>query len=244
MSELVAPGSRVDDASELVAPGSPVDDASDVVALEGGANAVIARRAGRIAFGIVLVAGMFALVAYSFHDEVRGRGPIHAWHIIVATWLAALFGAAIVTAAVGSTSRSRNHDDLRRPALWVPAVGIALLLPLTLHLPFMLGESADVFDDWARMSVLLVGPTHLVFAVLVFARAQALTSDRTVRKPLRIRTIYLVTVAVAAFPYVIPALFVAVTGLPIIALLRRMEAIAHRDREDSRDVPFAIVRSR
>ena len=128
MSEPISPESRADnvndgiafdgwadDVSEAVALGA--NDASQVVALERGAKDAIARRAGRIAFGLVLITGVLALAAFSYHDEARSRGPVHAWHIVVATWLGALVAARSATTIVGARSRPREGDALRRAGL-------------------------------------------------------------------------------------------------------------------------------
>ena len=84
----------------------------------------------------------------------------------------------------------------------------------------------------------MVSHTHLCFAVLVYGRARALSRGD---EPISIPRIYLLTCVFAAFPFVIPVVYVAITGIPIVPLLLWMKRIARLDREHV-DVPFAIAR--
>jgi hypothetical protein len=209
---------------------------------------VMPRRAGRIVFGLVLIAGAVYLATHAGgidqpyrYDTIPPRGPnLHAWHIVVGSWAAATSAALLVMALVSALPRSRNSNLLRVAALTMPSVGIAMMLPITLHMIFVLPSGERSFDEWAWMSVVCSGHTHVLFALLVYARALALAHGSA---PVRIKTIYIATCVVAVFPVVIPAAFVAVTGLPFIPLLRYMEKLAAADREDSCALPYATIRT-
>lgn len=200
---------------------------------------VVAARAGRVAFGLVLIAGAL-LLAFHARDFHYGEPSRHAWEYIAGAWGIALAAGIGVTITGSLLPRSRNRGALRTEALAVPAVGISLLLPLTIHLLYLHGESADSFDEWVRMSVMLTSHTHIVLALLVASRAIALAKGEP---PVGIPHIYAVTCGVALIPMIIPMFFVAVTGIPFVPLLLWMPRIARIDRERSRDIPFAIARA-
>lgn len=203
-------------------------------------NDVFARRAGRVAFGAVMFAGIPALVIHALAarrwDELP-PGSWRAWQIIVATWLFAIAAGLVVRVVVPHLRLRREADALRDAALWVPSVGVALLLPLTIHMMWFTHDARG-FEDWVRLSLGMVSHTHLCFAVLVYARARALSRGN---EPTSIPRIYLLTCVFALFPFVFPVLYVAVTGIPIVPLLLWMKRIARLDREHV-DVPFAIAR--
>lgn len=206
---------------------------------------VFARRAGRVAFGAVLMAGIPALVTHALAARrMRWEDPPpsgwHAWQIIVATWLLAVATGLVVRVVVPHLRLRREANALRDAALWVPAVGVALLLPLTIHLIVGFRDEPRGFDDWVRLSLGMVSHTHVAFAVMVYARARALSAGSN--EPFGVVRIYLLTCVFAAFPFVIPVIYVAITGIPIVPLLLWMKRIARLDREHV-DVPFAIARA-
>jgi hypothetical protein len=199
-------------------------------------------RASRLAFGFVMIAGAIVLVhnvlAYSHdHQAVRDGTAWHAWQVIVGTWL-----AASVTALPGLLIKDRG-DHLRVASYVVPAVGIALLLPLTLHMPIALYLSdAAGFDMWCVFSGIFVGVAHVVFAITAGLRARALVEGR---EPIAVSTIYGVAVAMSCVPgllVVLPPLVTAATGVPIIPLLFAMERWTKREREAAM-LPTAILRA-
>ncbi|MGE0871610.1 MAG: hypothetical protein AB7P03_23825 [Kofleriaceae bacterium] len=106
---------------------------------------------------------------------------------------------------------------------------MALLLPLTLHgLVFWLfGLSAHAFDEWVTVTMFAVGLTHVAFAVMVWIRGSRLADGRP---PQSLRSIFAVAVGLSAIPfgfyYGIPMVLAAITGLPILLLLRLVD---HRD---------------
>lgn len=205
----------------------------------GGHGRVIVRRRSRIAFGTVLIAGAITL----FASALSGQGD--AALIVVVTWCAALAAgwAPRVFAAEGP-----DCDRLDVAGLVVPMVGIALLGPISVHLPFALLGGTRAFDEWVVMCLLCTGPAHLAFAYAGTRRAVQLARAKPAWSP---RTVYLITVVVSCVPFVlmfaIPPILVALTGLPFLPILRAMEPLAARERDEltraTHELPFAIVRS-
>lgn len=206
--------------------------------------AILADRARRLAFGSALVVGAGGLVLRTL--LVASQGPSSApaaWQIVTGAWLVACLGyigaSPIARRILAATRRRRADDDWLAASLVVPAVGLSLLLPLSLHMPFaLLLGGARGFEAWAGMSVFIVGHAHVVLAVLTARRALALVREDTPRSP---GSIYLITVIAAAIPfgvfYAIPPILVAVTGVPILALLHVMESIVARERVLLSDLP-------
>jgi hypothetical protein len=199
---------------------------------------VYAQRAGRVAFGLVLGAGalLLAFVTPSLHND--DSATKHAVDIILGSWLFALAAAVAVYSLARTFARPRSGHALRTEALAAPGVGLALMLPITLHL-FAFGDMGRRFDDWVYWSVLFTSHTHIVFALLVASRAISLANGE---KPVSVGTIYAVVCGVALIPIGVPIVYVAITGIPIVPLLVWMERIARIDLERSHEVPFAIAR--
>lgn len=199
-------------------------------------------RVSRLAFGVVMMAGAVVLVhdVLAFNRDHHAVGDGHAWHawqVIVATWL-----AATVAALPGLLVK--DHGDRFRVASYVvPAAGIALLLPLTIHMPIALWLSdADGFDIWCVYSGIFVGVAHLAFAIMVGLRARALVERR---EPIAVSTIYGVAIAMACVPgllVVLPPMITAATGVPILPLLYAMERWTQRERENAA-LPTATLRA-
>lgn len=197
-------------------------------------NDVFARRAGRLAFGVVLLLGAVYLVltmCFSGHGGHEGD----AARILEWTWLLAA-GAGVAVWAIAAWLRAPTDSDaVLTESLVLPTLGAALLLPLTLHLlVFRLldGHSwASEFDDWVGLSLVITGPAHLVFAILSAVRASKLAIGLPAPSPLKI---YGLTVAASCLPFVllmaIPPVLVAITGLPILPLLYGMERLIARER--------------
>jgi hypothetical protein len=188
------------------------------------------RRVGRIAFGLVLLAGVAVLARRVWAYE-------EAWsaYAIPATWAAA-FAAYAIAGLIGSRRTLDHAGELAVPGLVVPWAGAALLLPLTLHLPFalLLTHDARAFDMWVAMSGIFTGPTHLVLAALVAQRARQLATGARAIDPWRI---YGICVAVSCLPFaifMIPPILVMLTGIPMLAFLIWMKAFARRDRDRAR----------
>jgi len=185
------------------------------------------KRVGRIAAGVVLIAGAAWLV-YLLMEVHRPRVA----YTIPAIWAAA--AVIYVLGAVLGSRRTLDHaEELAVPALAVPAAGAALMLPLTLHLlvSVVISSSLRGFDEWASLSLLFTGPTHLVLAALVARRARQLATGVPAISAAKI---YGICVAVSCLPFailVLPPLLVGLTGLPLAAFMGLMTPFAERDRE-------------
>jgi len=205
-------------------------------------SSLYGRRAGRIAFGTVLFAGTAVLVQRLVHGGPL-LGQAHAWQIIAATWIAAAVVGKIV--AVASSGSARDPQGMFKASVVVPSIGIALLLPLTLQMPFLLGDGgAAEFDGWAKVSLPIAGATHLVFAALVALRASRLV-EGGVARVITPGQIYVIVIAVSCIPfallYMIPPVIVALTGLPILPLLYAMKNLVERERAAVPELPRAIA---
>jgi hypothetical protein len=194
-------------------------------------------RIARIGFGLVLVSGALFLAQNAVRLERAGGsggGLMHCRRIILLAWIAALF-----VGFIGSLVRDRG-DRHRVAGYVVPAVGMALMLPITLHLfvASVVGYSERSFDDWCFWSVVFVSVAHIVFAILVGVRAAAIVGGRP---PISVGTIYIAAVTLAGVPgvvLVIPLVITAVTGLPLVPLLYGMERWGERAT-----VPTAILKA-
>lgn len=180
-------------------------------------------RIARIAFGLVLISGALYLAQNAVALE-RGHGSMHCWRVICLAWVAALFAGF-----VGSVVRDRGDRHLIAGYV-VPAVGMALMAPLTLHLIVakIMSNPVRSFDDWCFWSVVFVSVAHIVFAILVGVRAAAIVQGRP---PISVGTIYIATVTLAGVPgvlLVIPLIIVAITGVPLLPLLYNMERWGER----------------
>lgn len=201
---------------------------------------VVARRIGRISFGAVLVVSAGYLATRGWRDDLfcdcrhaTLPAPLNAASVVVVTWLAAaLVGAAAW--AIASRCRFADPDVLAAESLMVPIVGVTLLLPITLHMPFVLAMGGvDAFDVWVTASLWITGFAHLVFAGLAALRAHQLAHGRPAWSP---RRIYALTVIASCIPFVvlfaIPPVLVAVTALPLVKLLHRMERTVASERDE------------
>src|SRR5262249_49841556 len=105
------------------------------------ANQIFARQIGRLVFGAVLLAGVAWLIAALGMEAFAGFGPYKltprfpASEIIAVTWLAALAAGAAARAIAARRVSPRSLDARFAASLMVPAAGVALLLPITFHLP-------------------------------------------------------------------------------------------------------------
>jgi hypothetical protein len=190
-------------------------------------------RIARIGFGLVLISGALFLAQNAVRLE-RGGGSMHCWRVICLAWVAALCAGF-----VGSLVRDRG-DRHRVAGYVVPAMGVALMAPLTLHLGVgaLMHNTARGFDDWCFWSVVFVSVAHVVFAILVGLRAAAIVQGRP---PISVGTIYIATVTLAGVPgvlLVLPLIITAITGLPLLPLLHGMERWGERAT-----VPTAILKA-
>ena len=195
---------------------------------------VLAARAARIAFGAALTAGGLLLAAdAALHPFIRALdGRPLATAIVAGAWLCAAAGALLAWGAVHAAVRVRDRgrvDDrwLAASFMW-PAVGLSLVLPLSLHLPFC----TDDFDEWVRMSCAIVGHAHVALAIMSARRMHRIARGE---RAMPASAIYGVTIGISMIPggllIMIPPLLVAVTGLPLLLLLKVAETwIAYERR--------------
>jgi hypothetical protein len=187
-----------------------------------------AMRLGRTWFGVVLCGVGPAMLLRGLTEDTPWNAPM---------WLAIGWAVAIAAGVAGTLigSRRRVRRPLTPSLVW-PSVGLALTLPLTIHLVIALGMGwAEHFDRWVWMSVRVAGHTHLVAAILLGWRAYQVGHGK---KPLSPTFVYGAGVISALVPLIIPACFVTLTGLPFLAVMRYTDVLAQRDRGES-DLPVA-----
>lgn len=190
---------------------------------------LIAWRAARVGFGATLIVGAGAVVhGVMTHARVLGLPAAH-WFAIV--WAAAFVVAALAWLAVRLRARI-DPGAFAVTGLTVPAIGFALMAPLTLQLPFVIGASGLAgFDGWVPLSVAITGVAHLVLAALSVVRARQLARDAI---PIEPRTIFGAVVVVSMIPFAllafIPPILVAITGAAYLPILHAQAWIANRDR--------------
>ena len=218
------------------------------------AATVLARRAGRIAFGLALAAGMSLLAWFTLVDPrssalARGLDARAGAHdvtavIISGTWLAAAAGYLVVRLGVWLAAPAPRGDALLRASLVVPAIGLALAVPLGLHLAICTLAGGE-FHEWASASVRAVGIAHLVFAATFALRAAGLARTSTPR--ISHQDIYLATVVASAIPlgmFVLPEILTALTGLAVLPVLSAFDWLAERERGALPLLPAARARLR
>ncbi len=190
---------------------------------------VVARRAARVGFGATLIAGAAAMVGATLDDTGVLDLPMAHWFAIV--WAAAVAVGAVAWLVARRWPRV-EPDSLAVVGLTVPAIGLALMAPLTLQLPIVLWVSGvSDFDDWVQLSVAITGVAHLALALLSAVRAHQLARDTT---PMAVSTIFAAVVVVSMIPfivlYLIPPILVAITGAAYLPLLYAPAWIARRER--------------
>ncbi|HEU4735181.1 MAG TPA: hypothetical protein VFT22_45130 [Kofleriaceae bacterium] len=211
---------------------------------------VIARRIARITFGSVLLVGVACLIAATCspaftHRAMEGAPRLDAAAIIALTWVVAAVAAVVAWLIALRLPLHGAPDTLFAESLMVPAAGIALLLPITLHLPVVLAlTDREAFDIWLVVSIWITGLAHLVFATMCALRGYQLVVGKPAWSP---RKIYVATVLTSCLPflalYAIPPALVALTGLPFIPLLRAMERIVTRERQELAGAPHRLPRA-
>ncbi|HET7500243.1 MAG TPA: hypothetical protein VFK02_04545 [Kofleriaceae bacterium] len=211
---------------------------------------VIARRIARITFGSVLLVGAACLLAATCspafqHRSMLGVPRLDATAILVLTWVVAALASLVAWLIALRLPFSGDPNTLFAESLMVPAAGIALLLPLTLHLPVVVGlADREAFDIWVMVSVWITGLAHLVFATMSALRGYQLVAGKPAWSP---RKIYVATVLTSCLPflvlYAIPPALVALTGLPFIPLLRAMDRLVTRERQELAGAPHVLPRA-
>lgn len=203
-----------------------------------------APQAARVAFGAVLLVGAVLIVdRASFHGLIGRSEHSQLAGLFGWTWLAALVAGAIAYAVASYLPPAGRRERLLHLSFVVPAAGLALMLPLSLHLLYCLALDRNLagFDEWVGLSIVLVGFAHVAFAATMALRASQLARGKPA---ITIGAVYFSSVAAASIPFpVVPSLFVAITGLPILPLLWAMQPLAARERATADPLPRAIVRS-
>jgi hypothetical protein len=170
-------------------------------------------------------------------------GP-HVSSILAVTWVVAFCVYALVKPF--AADRACAPRQLLAASLVLPGVGLALLLPLTLHLAVALafGGHGDGFDRWVLLSRDLTAPAHVVFAALVARRGLCLARGQRAPSPLGIFAIVVVVASVPWAILVLPPLLVTVTGVPLVPALAGMETLVARELAAlGGDLPAATARS-
>jgi hypothetical protein len=224
------------------------------------------RRAGRIAFGAVLILGMtsrvYETVVHGTRSEYGGPfnddvlHPTHVARYLAVTRAIAIAGYALVRLFVRVTAPAPRGEGLLGACQVAPAVGIALALPLTVHSAFVLPFGSAAFDSWFQVSMIVLGAPQLVFAVTFGIHAAQLARGEprmtirqvfrwSVRASLVPSLIFFVMepegIIFAAIGALEMALATAITGLLVLPVLRRFDALARRDRDALPVLPLARV---
>ena len=191
------------------------------------------RAVGRLAFGTGMLAGTAILLhrLFTVQEAMVGR-------VIVLTWL--------LSAVAGWIAHQLAHEFPGGSRIFVlsyavPTLGLASLLPLSIHLAgaHALGFAAD-FDTYVRASLFWVGAAHVAFAILATKRAAQLAQGRVA---ISTRRVFAITLVVSCSPGVLilmPPVLVGVTCLVLVPLLDRMERVIARER-DVGFLPMVIV---
>jgi hypothetical protein len=202
---------------------------------------VLGRRAGRIAFGAVLILGMAAQVYGALAASLAVgtvEGLTHSGLLLAATWGLALVAYAAVRLGVSVAAPAPHGDAYLRKSLVVPAVGVALALPLSIHGVGFLVVGGD-FGSWVAVSLFVTGLAHLVFALTFGMRAAQLARGEA---RMTIRRIFLWSTCASILPigfFVIPVILTAVTGLFVLPALHAFDTIALRERDALPILPIA-----
>lgn len=202
------------------------------------------QRAGRVAFGLALVLGAAVMWTLSL-CALRGRVVVPCAAIVLATW--GLAFAAYRIAAGRARGMEGVHDETsdrtRTLSLVLPALGVALLLPLTIHMPFALAVGGvRSFDEWCGWSLIFAGIAHVFFAGLLVGRVRAIACGN---RPRSVAQIFIICVIAGAVPGIaIPPIIVALTGIPMLGIVfPAFDAIAAAERRATPELPRAIVRA-
>lgn len=193
------------------------------------------RAVGRLVFGACMLVGVVVIVHRLFAGE-PGVGPE-----IVMTWVSSAIAGWVAHQLAHGLPSGKRPDRIFVLSFALQALGIACLLPLSIHLAgaHALGLASD-FDTWVKMSCFWAGPAHVAFAYLATKRAVQLARGEDA---ITTRSVYTRTLLISSIPgglVVLPPLIVGFTGLFIMPLLERMQPYIRRER-DPLVLPMAIV---
>jgi hypothetical protein len=194
---------------------------------------IAGRRVGRVMFGSALVLGAVVLsvaaALLSMYEAVQvASTPL----IFATTWLGAL--VAYVAGRIGGAAFVKVRglpleDRLLFPSLALPLIGMSLVMPLTLHAVISLFlHDATGFEEWTRMSLVVVGHAHLALAALAGTAAWRMARGEQHLSGMKI---LFITVGVSCVPGVIllalPPVIVLATGLVFVpAMIAAMSRIS------------------
>jgi hypothetical protein len=199
------------------------------------------RQHARIVFGLVLLAGAVRLIASSLVADPRDHSStgLLAW-----TWACAFAAALLTRVATYRVASQRSSLRLLAASLAIPAAGVALLLPISIHALWFASRGSialEGFDGWVSLSMLCSGLAHLVFLALLVQRAIQLAYGRPT---LAVGWIYLWPCIAGSLPFpVVPSIIVAITGLPILPLVSLMKPLADHERSAHTLLPRAQLGS-
>lgn len=209
-------------------------------------TSIFARRVGRIVASFVLLAGVVAITATAWSAHDQPAPALHTAELIGFTWLAALVLGAAARGLVILVRPVWRPEALLAESWLLPAAALALLLPITLHLVVALasGHAGTDFDRWVRASAIITGLAHLMFAGLCMLRAHQLLRREPAISPGKILG---AVVATSCVPFVvllaIPPVLVALTGAPLLPLLRAMAPRIERERAELAAMPHLLPRA-
>ena len=198
---------------------------------------VLRRRLVRVVVGLVLLVGLAHLIVAACHGrEGFSRDLPFLWGCAA---LAAVAAACVAPFVV----RFVQTDAWATSSIVLPVVGLALLLPISLHAVAFRCVHATwaSLDDWCGARVVGAGIAHLVFATLFCVRAVSLA--RTGSSPVSVSELFLLTTLASAIPFFILAMGItAATGLAILPVIALVDWLARREHAAlSVALPRAIV---
>jgi hypothetical protein len=195
------------------------------------------RRLVRVVVGLVQLVGLAHMIVAACHGrEGFSRDLPFLWGCAA---LAAVAAACVAPFVV----RFVQTDAWATSSIVLPVVGLALLLPISLHAVAFrcVHASWASLDDWCGASVVGAGIAHLVFATLFCVRAVSLA--RTGSSPVSVSELFLLTTLASAIPFFILAMGItAATGLAILPVIALVDWLARREHAAlSVALPRAIV---
>ena len=196
---------------------------------------ILRHRFVRVVFGVALVTGFVQFVTKACaYDEGYSRGLFVIWEHAGLALVAAIIVAPLV-------ARWVSGDAWATSSIVLPTAGIALVLPLTLHLGVFLMFGEKTMDEWCVAGLLGAGVAHVTFAILFAARTVSLV--RSGQTALSVGELFAITTMAGGVPYFIFGMGVtALTGVFILPVISLAESLALREHAaTAAGLPRAIV---
>lgn len=192
------------------------------------ARTLVAARAARVGFGAVLIVGAVVAAHGAWHERDVLGYSIAAWFGVV--WVAA-FALGAVAWAIARLVPEGRADRLVEAGVVVPAIGLALMTPLTIHLPFALGIDDEAgFSTWVQVSIPITALAHFALAWLSARRVRKIVrGELAATVPAILGNVIVVSMVPFVVLYLIPPLLVALTGFAYLPILYLQGAIAERE---------------